>query len=82
MKKILNLIERGWLVELRENSALIEKNLNSEKKNSNNENNNTTDINKNNTLNEFIKGRIMIQEGFNWMLWAWGLCIFMLFKKF
>ena len=32
MKKILNLIERGWLAELRENSALIEKNLNSEKK--------------------------------------------------
>jgi len=32
VKKILNLIERGWLVELRENSALIEKNLNSEKK--------------------------------------------------
>jgi hypothetical protein len=40
-KKLLNLIERGWLDELRENSVLIEKNLNSEKnKNLNNENNN------------------------------------------
>jgi len=82
-KKILNLIERGWLDELRENSALIEKNLNSEKnKNSNNENNNTnTDISKNNTLNEFIKGRIMIQEDFNWMLWAMGIVFFHVIQK-
>lgn len=81
-KKLLNLIERGWLDELRENSALIEKNLNSEKyKILNNENNNSNEINKNNILNEFIKGRIMIQEDFNWMLWAMGIVYWYIFQK-
>ena len=54
--KIVGLCERKWLNELKDNLALIEKNKS---------------INfETNVLNEFIKGRLIIQENFNWLLWA------------
>ena len=54
--KIVALSERKWLNEIKDNSALIEKNKS---------------INfESNILNEFIKGRLAIQEDFNWLLWA------------
>ena len=78
-KNILNLLERGWLDELKENSTLIEKNKNIN--NENNINNNINDNNKNNILNEFIKGRMMLQEDFNWLLWAMGIVFWYAFEK-
>ena len=69
-KKILNIPERAWLEELKENSALIEKN-----NNLNNENNDMNYIS-NNILNDYIKERILLQEDFNWLLWAMGITFF------
>ena len=54
--KIVGLAERKWLSELKDNLALIEKNKS---------------INfESNILNEFLKGRLVIQEDFNWLLWG------------
>ena len=54
--KLVGLSERKWLNELKDNLALIEKNKS---------------INfETNLLNEFIKGRLIIQEDFNWLIWA------------
>ena len=74
--KLVSLSERDWLEDLKENSIFLDKNINSEKnKNANNENTNSNSINNNfkNTLNEYIKERISIQEDFNWLLWGLGI---------
>ena len=74
--KLVSLSERDWLEDLKENSVFLDKNINSEKnKNVNNENTNSKSINNNfkNTLNEYIKERISIQEDFNWLLWGLGI---------
>ena len=54
--RIGSLPERKWLNELKDNLAIIDRN-----KSFNFESH---------ILNEFIKGRLMIQEDFNWLLWA------------
>ena len=54
--KIVGLPERKWLCELKDNLALIEKNKSINFESS--------------VLNAFIKGRLIIQEDFNWLLWA------------
>ena len=53
---IVSLSERKWLNELIDNLTIIDRN-----KSYNFESN---------ILNEFIKGRLVIQEDFNWLLWA------------
>ena len=54
--KIVGLAERKWMNELKDNLAILEnrKSTNSEIS----------------LLNEFIKERLIIQEDFNWLLWA------------
>ena len=80
--KLLSIPERAWIEELKENSALIDKNLNSEKnKNINNENNNTNENSNDNLLNDFIKGRVIIQEDFNWILWSMGIVCWIMIEK-
>ena len=54
--KLASLSERKWLNEIRDNLALIEKNKSI----------NFDSI----ILNEFIKGRLALQEDFNWLLWG------------
>ena len=54
--KIVSLSERKWLTEIKDNLALIEKNKSISFES--------------NILNEFIKERLIIQEDFNWLLWA------------
>lgn len=53
---IVSLAERKWLNELKDNLAIIDRNKSFNFESS--------------ILNEFIKGRLMIQEDFNWLLWA------------
>ena len=78
--KLLSLPERSWMDELKENINLIEKHFEKNKSVTSNSDNNIIHINTNNTtsysnnlINEFIKGRIIIQENFNWLLWAMGI---------
>ena len=73
-KKILNIPERAWLEELKENSTILEKSNNSNKENN--------DLNNmNNILNDFIKERILLQEDFNWLLWGMGVAYFYIVQK-
>ena len=53
---IVSLAERKWFNELKDNLAIIDRNKSFNFESS--------------ILNEFIKGRLMIQEDFNWLLWA------------
>ena len=54
--KLVSISERKWLNELKDNVSILEKNKS---------------VNfENNSLNEFMKERLMIQEDFNWFVWA------------
>ena len=54
--QIVSLAERGWLNEIKDNLSILEKNKSISLES--------------NILNEFIKERLIIQEDFNWLLWA------------